>query len=226
MDTLLKEIKENKAYLLVVIAGLAMALYHMTATQVILQAAKAHLNTHLGFCLLLVFLGSFATNKSKNNFLRFWPLILAIVAFACTLYVQILWPEIENRSYFNTPLDLVIGVILVFLVLEATRRDFGLILVLLWRSVALAGVVIVRRGNDFRFIVPPFLHRKGAIAMQPTQVGCILVVGRQMIGRGLRDVPGAGGQEHPHGALGCRYDPGGSGGPRPFLPVLPGGRAR
>ena len=128
MDTLLKEIKENKAYLLVVIAGLAMALYHMTATQVILQAAKAHLNTHLGFCLLLVFLGSFAASKSENKFLRFWPLILAIVAFACALYVQILWPEIENRSYFNSPLDLVVGVILVLLVLEATRRDFGWIM--------------------------------------------------------------------------------------------------
>lgn len=125
MDTLLKEIKENKAYLLVVIAGLAMAIYHMTATQVILQAAKAHLNTHLGFCLLLVFLGSFASGKSENKFLRYWPLILAIVAFTCALYVQILWQEIENRSYFNTPLDLVVGVILVLLVLEATRRDFG-----------------------------------------------------------------------------------------------------
>ena len=128
MDTLLQEIKENKAYLLVVIAGLAMALYQMTATQVILQAVKAHLNTHLGFCLLLVYLGGFATSKNKNKLLRFWPFFLAVVAFACTLYVQILWPEIENRAYFNSPLDLVVGVLLVFLVLEATRRDFGWVL--------------------------------------------------------------------------------------------------
>jgi TRAP transporter 4TM/12TM fusion protein len=123
-----KDTIREKLPVIMVIAGLAMALYHMAATQVFLQAAKAHLNTHLGFCLLLVFLGKFTTSKGKR---RFWPLLLALLALASTGYVQILWEELENRAYFNTPLDLVIGVVLVFLVLEATRQDFGITLPLI-----------------------------------------------------------------------------------------------
>jgi TRAP transporter 4TM/12TM fusion protein len=126
MDGLVKEIRENKVYILVVILGLAMALYHLISTQVLLQAAKAHFNTHLGFCLVLLFVGEFAANRDK--FRRLWPLILALLALISTGYVQLFWPELEDRAYFNTNLDLVIGVILIFLVLEATRRDFGLVL--------------------------------------------------------------------------------------------------
>ena len=108
------------------LAGLAMAAYHMLSTQVMLQAAKAHANTHLGFCLLVLYLGEFASEKGK--FQKYGSLGLALLALMCTGYVQVLWPELENRAYFNTRLDLVIGVILIFLVLEAARRDFGLIL--------------------------------------------------------------------------------------------------
>jgi len=126
MDGLVKEIRENKAYILVVILGLAMALYHLASTQVLLQAAKAHFNTHLGFCLLVLFLDLFA--RTKDKFRRLWPLVLALLALISTGYVQLFWPELEDRAYFNTNLDLVIGVVLVFLVLEATRKDFGLVL--------------------------------------------------------------------------------------------------
>jgi TRAP transporter 4TM/12TM fusion protein len=120
-----KETRAARIPLLMVIAGLAMAAYHMAATQVFLQPVKAHLNTHLGFCLLLVFLGNYGTTKGTR---RLWPLLLVILALIAAGYVQVLWEDLENRSYFNTPLDLVIGVILIFLVLEATRQDFGVTL--------------------------------------------------------------------------------------------------
>ncbi|MCK5553860.1 MAG: TRAP transporter large permease subunit, partial [Deltaproteobacteria bacterium] len=126
MESLRDEIRQNKTYLAVVMVGLAMALYHLVSTQVMLQAAKPHFNTHLGFCLLMVYLGEFATSKGKYR--RLWPLALALAALASTGYVQILWEELENRAFFNTNLDLVVGVVLIVLVLEATRREFGLIL--------------------------------------------------------------------------------------------------
>jgi TRAP transporter 4TM/12TM fusion protein len=122
----IKEVRQNKTYIAVVIVGLAMALYHLLSTQVFLQAAKAHLNTHLGFCLLVVFLDILA--KSKGKFRRLWPLALTLLALVATGYVQIYWQELEERAYFNTNLDLIIGFILIVLVLEATRRNFGLIL--------------------------------------------------------------------------------------------------
>lgn len=126
MKTLWEEMRENRAYIAVTVAGLAMAAYHMTSTQVLLQAAKAHLNTHLGFCLILLYLSEFA--HSERRYRRFLPLFLALLALICTGYVQLLWPELENRAYFNTIPDLLVGVCLIVLVLEATRRDFGPVL--------------------------------------------------------------------------------------------------
>jgi TRAP transporter 4TM/12TM fusion protein len=135
VETLGARIRENKVYVVVMIVGLAMAAYHLISTQVLLQDAKPHLNTHLGFCLTLVYLWEFAFKKGK--FQRFAALVLTLMALACTGYVQIYWVDLENRAYFNTPLDLVIGVILIFLVLEATRRNFGVILPLVTLLVVL-----------------------------------------------------------------------------------------
>jgi TRAP transporter 4TM/12TM fusion protein len=126
MDTFLEEIRENKLYISVVVVGLAMALYHLVSTQVLLQAAKAHLNTHLGFCLVLLYLDILV--KSKGKLRRLLLLALTLLAVVSTGYVQLFWEELEDRAYFNTTLDLVIGVLLIILVLEATRRDFGWIL--------------------------------------------------------------------------------------------------
>ncbi len=129
MESISDKIRHNPLYLLVTIVGLAMALYHLMVTQVLLQDAKPHLNTHLGFCLLLVFLGDFV--QKKGWFSKLLPLLLTLFSLACSLYVHFLWPELENRAYFNTLPDLVVGVVLILLVLEATRRHFGLILPLL-----------------------------------------------------------------------------------------------
>ncbi len=126
MDTLLEEIRENKLYISVVVVGLAMALYHLVSTQVLLQAAKAHFNTHLGFCLVLLYLDILV--KSKGKLRRLLLLALTLLAVVSTGYVQLFWEELEDRAYFNTTLDLVIGVLLIILVLEATRRDFGWVL--------------------------------------------------------------------------------------------------
>ncbi|MBN1103337.1 MAG: TRAP transporter fused permease subunit [Deltaproteobacteria bacterium] len=125
----MEKTEKEKTPLIMVVVGLAMALYHMLATQVFLQPVKPHLNTHLAFCLLLVFLGD-ATGR-KGGFQRWSAVILALLALASTLYVQVLWEDLENRAYFNNLPDLIVGVVLIVLVLEATRRDFGVILPLL-----------------------------------------------------------------------------------------------
>lgn len=116
----------NKLSIAVIVVALAMAFYHMTSTQVLLQSAIGHLNTHLGFCLFLLFLAAAAGSEGKIR--RLWSLVLALLALLATGYVQVLWPELQMRAYFNTPTDLIIGVLLIILVLEATRREFGLIL--------------------------------------------------------------------------------------------------
>jgi len=55
-------------------------------------------------------------------------LFLILLSLLSVGYVQLNWQALEERAYFNTTFDLIIGVILIVLVLEATRRSFGLIL--------------------------------------------------------------------------------------------------
>ncbi|MCK5163706.1 MAG: TRAP transporter fused permease subunit [Desulfobacula sp.] len=126
MNELSTRISENKVYILVIGVSLAMAIYHMTASQVLLLAPKAHINAHLGFGLLIIFLDRFT--KAKRFMDKSVTALLSLFTVISIGYVAVLWPELENRAYFNTNMDLVIGIILVVLVLEATRRDFGWIL--------------------------------------------------------------------------------------------------
>jgi TRAP transporter 4TM/12TM fusion protein len=60
-----------------------------------------------------------------SDSISFILFVLSLLAF---IYVQVLWPQLQLRAYFNTPLDLVIGVVLIVLALEATRRSLGFIL--------------------------------------------------------------------------------------------------
>jgi TRAP transporter 4TM/12TM fusion protein len=112
-----------------------MVAYHMLYTQVFLQSAIGHYNTHLAFALLVVYLE--AAHQAKRTGARLFLLGGVLLAGAATGYIQLLWPELQQRAYFNTPTDLVVGVALIVLVLDATRRTFG------WILPALALLVVI-----------------------------------------------------------------------------------
>ena len=131
--------REDRLHLLVVAMGLGMALYHLLSSQIYLQDAKPTLNTHLGFALSLIFLDHW--RRSHSRLARLSGLLCTILTLACYLYIQVLWQDLELRAYFNTTPDLVVGVILVGLVLEATRRDFGWLLPVLTLLITLYPVV-------------------------------------------------------------------------------------
>ena len=127
--------KQGRIHMAVIIVGLAMGLYHMTSTQIYLQDNVPHLNTHLGFCLLLVFLDLFV--KSKRRSQTIWLLGMVLLTLFALGYVQLFWRELQENAYFNSTLELAIGVIIIFLVMEATRREFGLFLPVLSMSIVL-----------------------------------------------------------------------------------------
>jgi len=129
MSNLIEEVRKNKPYIIFIFLGLIMSIYHMLSSQILLQAPKPHLNTHLGLSLLVVFLDGFL--KRKDQLGRLFLLTLTIIAFISTGYIQLSWKELENRAYFNTNLDLLIGAILIIIVIEATRREFGWVLPIL-----------------------------------------------------------------------------------------------
>ena len=106
--------------------ALVMFLYQMASTQVLIQDAVPHLNTHLGFSLVLIFL--VGVLKAKGKIGKFLSIAFAALSLFTSLYVQLQWVELQTRAYFNTIYDLIVGGFLIFLSLEATRRELGLFL--------------------------------------------------------------------------------------------------
>jgi TRAP transporter 4TM/12TM fusion protein len=105
--------------------GVAMAMFHLISSQYLILGGIEFQNAHLGFALLLVFLTTSKGRGRKGSLLTVTFLILSV---ACILYVGVLYEELEIRAESNTSLDLVVGVLIIILVLEATRRAFGWIL--------------------------------------------------------------------------------------------------
>ncbi len=109
----------------VTVVALAMVAYHLVFVHTMIQGQARHLITHMGFSLLLVFLT--AVPKSKIKVERFALYVLVLLALAAALYLYILYPELKIRTWFNTPLDVAVGVTVMVLCLEAARRSFGLL---------------------------------------------------------------------------------------------------
>ncbi len=133
--------------MVVMTIGVAMAAYHMAFSQYIIHGPIEHANTHLGFSLLLAFLAVFQT--SKQRYKRYLLLMAALVSLFATGYVGMFHEALERRVWFNTPLDLVVGVILIILVVEATRQSFGL-------AVPLVAVLAVIYPFFGRYLPEPF----------------------------------------------------------------------
>ena len=108
----------------IIVISVLMVIYHLINTQHQLFQPLAHANIHLLFAFTITFLAVLRKNR------KHWPLILVLVLLGLTStgYVGIFFEDLISRSLFNTTLDLVIGIILIVLCLEATRRSFGLVL--------------------------------------------------------------------------------------------------
>ena len=105
--------------------GVAMALFHLISSQYLILGGMEFQNAHLGFALVLIFLSA---SKGKGKWDRLLTVAFLVLSVVCILYVGVLFEDLEIRAELNTPLDLVVGVVIIILVLEATRRAFGWIL--------------------------------------------------------------------------------------------------
>ncbi|MBW1799859.1 MAG: TRAP transporter fused permease subunit [Deltaproteobacteria bacterium] len=101
----------------------AMGVYHLISAQYLLQQNVPYLNTHLGFCFAIVFLNAAAESRKKSQ--RSFYLVLFALSLLGWGYVNFLWEDLQDRAYFNTPLDLSIGVLLMFLSYASSKREFG-----------------------------------------------------------------------------------------------------
>ncbi|MFC1902743.1 TRAP transporter permease [Chloroflexota bacterium] len=107
-----------------VIVAAAMVVYHLVSTFHLLADPWQHQNYHLGFAFLLVFLA--AVRKGGTH--PYVPYLLVLLTLVAVGYIAIFHSELQIRQGFPTTPDMVIGVILMVLAFEATRRSFGLLL--------------------------------------------------------------------------------------------------
>tara|TARA_A100000164_G_scaffold84413_1_gene72173 strand:+ start:605 stop:2932 length:2328 start_codon:yes stop_codon:yes gene_type:complete len=93
---------------------------------------------HLGFALILAFL-IFPIKRGKK--ISLLDVLISIIAAGCCFYIYFFYDQLVDRggvllninlnNNFNLPLELIIGIIGILILLEATRRAIGLPLVVI-----------------------------------------------------------------------------------------------
>ncbi len=108
---------------LLLLLGLSMFAYHMFSTQYLFLGAYQQQAVHLAFVLTLLFLNQARLAKSGLNFS--YQIGLAVLGLASCAYVFLNITHLEEAFGYPEKQDLVIGVLLIALVIEATRAAWG-----------------------------------------------------------------------------------------------------
>ena len=106
---------------------------------------------HVGIILFLTFL-VFPSRRGRKGGVRWYDVVLALLGLAVIVYMLVQFDEFIYRAVVPTLLDKIFGIILILLVLEASRRTTGLIMpgvVLLFLIYAFVGP----------WLPPPWTHR-------------------------------------------------------------------
>lgn len=113
---------------LILIIGCLMALYHLVTTQYLFQGFIEHQDFHLGFALILVFLTTIKKMRSRKPWLLALQFLLLAASLAVVTYIKVNYRHLEIVHGLPETPDFIMGVILVIVVLEATRQAWGPIL--------------------------------------------------------------------------------------------------
>jgi len=108
--------------------AVALALFHMVLTQWAFLPSVLVQNVHLGVSLVLIALVAASLRRGAA---RGWALTVGAAAACCAIYVAVRYDALTNAGGFPSLPDVVVGVLLLVLVFEATRLQWGLVLPLL-----------------------------------------------------------------------------------------------
>src|SRR5688572_9634415 len=130
--------------------ALVMSAFHLYAAYGIVPTHVLR-PIHLGFVLFLVFMLFPATRGARHQ-LKWWDVIFAVASVGIMAYVLYWGDDFGERATIPKVMDQVLGVALVVLVLEATRRSTGWIM----PGVVLAFLLYAAFGNH---LPAPWTHR-------------------------------------------------------------------
>ena len=113
----------GKVYYLVTAVAVLMSFYHLYTAGVGVPTAMIHRSRHLAFALFLCFLYFPFSNKSRKDRILFIDWVFAILGATVALYTSFVYEQLVYRVGNPTTPDLIFGIAIILLILEATRRS-------------------------------------------------------------------------------------------------------
>ncbi len=136
----------SRVKVLIAVIAVSMVVFHFISARVLLMAPMQTTIVHGGLALALIFLSSLKSGRRK-----LWPLIMLVLAIVSIGYMLWHYQDLIATKMVLTTTEMIIGVILVIVFVEATRQAFGMVIPII--IVFLAVYVFV--GQYFPY---PFWH--------------------------------------------------------------------
>lgn len=114
--------------MIVNIIGFVMSMFQLYVAGISAIDVTVFRALHLGFGLAITFLVYPMTSKSSRKTIPWYDYVLAVLATIPNLYVAFTLKDLAARAGKMTTMDLVMGIIMIALVLEAARRVVGPVL--------------------------------------------------------------------------------------------------
>lgn len=123
-----KRILGTKPLLIVNIICFAMTVFHLYASGIRTLPVNVFRCIHLGFGMCIVFLIYPASKKEPINKIPWRDVLFAALATVPNIYIIVELENLAKRAGILTTMDLVMGIILIVLLLEVSRRVVGIVL--------------------------------------------------------------------------------------------------
>jgi TRAP transporter 4TM/12TM fusion protein len=130
--------------------AVAMTLFHLWAAYDIVPTLQLRY-THVAFVMMLAFL-LFPMAPRFRNRIQWWDVLFGLAAVAILIYAIMGGDDFTDRATGPNRVDVVLGVIFILLLLEATRRTTGWIM----PAVAILFIVYAMTGP---YLPAPWTHR-------------------------------------------------------------------
>ena len=126
---MLKKINSFKSFLIIWIAFILGAVHLLNVSGIFVLSTPDIRIFHLMLMLSILFLNRPTFHKLENNIVdNIFRFSLVVMCFISGFHMIFSWEEIAMSGGDTTSLDIFAGVVILFLILEATRRGIGLLL--------------------------------------------------------------------------------------------------
>ncbi len=166
---------------IVTVIAVAMSLFHLYAAYEIVPTQELRY-THVAFVLLLAFL-LFPMARRFRDRIRWWDVLAGLACVGILIYAIAGGEDFTDRATLPNRTDVILGVIFIVLLIEATRRTIGWIvpfISLLFIAYALAGPYLPppwnHRGYGFDALVGHLFITLEGIFGVPVDVSATLIV--------------------------------------------------